>query len=221
MLEYTTYKDVINKYKENINQLNGSDLYLHVKENKRFKESETIIFLDIDGVLNGSGNPLHFIQDTLYKEFIKKYDKKFWVDVIPEHLYSLSVISKTLKADIVISSTWRFRGADKIRVLFNDIYGYDFNILGITPRRYTLDVPEDFCCRRGDEIRLWLDLYPQYKDKKILILDDDTDMKEYIKYLYKTNVYVGLNCDLIQDVLRFMGITKIPKFDYKEIKYFK
>jgi len=148
-------------------------------------EKTKIIFLDIDGVINiyDREDNSKYNKDEFGHLFCKKATK---------HLRS--IIEKT-GAKLVISSTWRMIGLEKLRDMWKkrDLPG---EIIGLTPRfyginnaDYLIDDPDDMrnikSCSipRGFEIKKWLDMVkrdPVHKGKIIVddyvIIDDDSDM---------------------------------------------
>jgi hypothetical protein len=119
-----------------------------------------IIFLDIDGVLNviGQGSD----------EFGQKFHKHFEDN--------LRWVVEETGAEIVISSSWRFIGLNKMREMWKK-RNLPGNIIDVTPRE--IEVVERGTCRfyddvsRGHEIQQWID------DNGVdcyCIIDDDNDM---------------------------------------------
>jgi len=117
-----------------------------------------IIFLDIDGVLN---------------VISQGYDR--FGSVFHEHLVdNLRLIIDHTGADIVISSTWRVDGLDKMREMwkYRNLPG---NIIGITPVSRWMEDGEIDGHDRGYEIQYWID---KFSVKTYVIIDDDSDMLE-------------------------------------------
>lgn len=124
-----------------------------------------IIFLDIDGVLNV------YCQDR--DEFGCKFHKHFEDN--------LRWIINETGAKIVISSSWRHDGINKMRHMwkYRKLPG---EIIDITPN--VTDVVKSGVCEfydqvdRGHEIQLWIDNYKE-KITSYCIIDDDNDMLEH------------------------------------------
>ena len=121
-----------------------------------YKEMK-IIFLDIDGVLNviPDGRDI----------FGPIFDKNFTTN--------LENIIISTGAKIVISSSWRFDGIEKIKSMwkFRNLPG---EVIDITPDCTQLNFEYFDQVERGHEIQDWLNRNPQVK--KYVILDDDNDM---------------------------------------------
>lgn len=132
---------------------------------------DKIIFLDIDGVLNGYG-----LYISLLMKFCSRFNLVSWFHRHHLDLYSvhkrkfkrLVKIVRTTKAKIVLSSSWRYAyvhypdQAD-IRTLYNLIDEYNVSVIS------TLRLC-DPCERRADLISEWLDKNPV---DKFVIIDDE------------------------------------------------
>lgn len=136
-----------------------------------------LIFLDIDGVLNGENYYNRIIDEGVdLSDILNNFDK--------EAIKILYRIVETTKAKIVISSTWRFQ--ENIKEILENV-GFNLDdIVGGTPR---LRAP------RGYEIQKWL---MDNKDKldndlTYVILDDDSDMlDEQLHNFIRTSGRTGL-----------------------------
>lgn len=139
-----------------------------------------IVFLDIDGVLNG-----------INTGFIK---------FNPESLEALKLILTETKASVVLSSSWRHGYIDwYLRKIINSddaamhlmemlsTHGVNVNIVDITP---TLHGEGDM---RGSEIDKWIvENKEEYNIESFVILDDDSDMFPHMDRLVHTNNRIGL-----------------------------
>lgn len=156
---------------------------------------EFIIFLDIDGVLNG----------------IKYFDNKtldmqgngFW-GIAKEPLDNLKYLISKLEEEykevkIIISSTWR-KIDESMEYLKKQtkIFGFDFDkyYCGKTETLFT----------RGFEIKEWLiDNGKSITNNDFVIIDDDTfDIKTYFskKHIIETNEDIGLTKEHIDKYLK-------------------
>jgi hypothetical protein len=132
-----------------------------MKHTKNFK----IVFLDIDGVLN--------LMRPERDEFGSLFHEVF--------VENLKLIIDETDAKIVISSTWKMDGLQKMQDMWNsrNLPGI---VIGITPNGYNIFI-NDFI--RGDEIKAWLDKNPT---DNYVIIDDDNDMlEEQMKYFVQTS----------------------------------
>jgi hypothetical protein len=111
-----------------------------------------VIFLDIDGVLNLEGIERDEYGSTFHQEFVN----------------NLKRIVDATDAKIVISSSWRSDGFEKMESMWigRNLPG---EVVGITPF--------DDDRHRGAEIKMFMDKYDKHIDTYV-ILDDDTDMLE-------------------------------------------
>lgn len=125
-----------------------------------------VLFLDIDGVLNSRED---------------HYSDKLITD---KHLVYLKEIVDKSNCKLVLSSSWRIIldiDHERSLNLKNRLGKYGLTIFDKTGNngRY-----------RGDQIREYLFLHPSID--KFCILDDDSDMEEYIDHLVKTDTRYGL-----------------------------
>lgn len=123
-------------------------------------EKKKIIFLDIDGVLN--------VIPPDYDQF---------GGIFHDHLVdNLGLIIKETRAKIVISSTWRFSGLERMKQMwqFRNLPG---EVIDITPDCHDLVNEgrfDDFShVDRGHEIDYWLERRTDIES--YVIIDDDND----------------------------------------------
>lgn len=134
-----------------------------------------IIFLDMDGVMNG------FLRWPVNAG-------RLWID--PDAVSRLNRIVAETRADVVISSTWRrYRNVESLLVTA----GFIGNVIGITP--YIPKAP------RGDEIAAWLHTAPI---DQFVILDDDSDMGSLSSLLVRTEFAVGLEDHHVDEAIRLL-----------------
>lgn len=136
-----------------------------------------IIFLDIDGVLVN--------RESLMKNSGLKAQGH------PACVEALNKIIKESHADIVISSTWRFDGLDKMRSLLGR-WGVNGFVLDCTPDLNRKEGNIWLSANRGQEIEAWT------KEKNInsfVILDDDSDMGPLKHRLVQTVFEKGLTLE--------------------------
>jgi hypothetical protein len=145
----------------------------------------SIIFLDIDGVLNKglvySNSP---VEDVIIN---KHYG---WMNrSLIENFNKL--VSET-KAHIVVSSSWRYNNINKNQRMLS-AFNVNGKVIGQTP-----ELNHESC--RGDEIKAWLKsnekligkTYNQFTN--YIILDDcQCVLTEQLSYFLKTDPYIGLS----------------------------
>lgn len=117
-----------------------------------------VIFLDIDGVLNVIPKEYDDFGGIFHSNFIDNLRK---------------IIDET-NAKIVISSTWRFGGFQRMKDMWK-FRDYPGEVIGITPDLWRRSIDEDSHEKidRGHEIESWLNLHPEVDN--YVILDDDND----------------------------------------------
>ncbi|KKM97710.1 hypothetical protein LCGC14_1165280 [marine sediment metagenome] len=145
----------------------------------KIHEVTSVIFLDIDGVLNNvditrfhKGRPGEYAYGVFTNE--NYFD--------PNCVACLNKIIETTKADIVISSTWRILFDIETLSDFFKRQSVKGKVIGCTGRSQQRI--------RGLEIQDWLSEHP--KIKNFVILDDDSDMVHLMSHLVKTSWGKGL-----------------------------
>ncbi len=118
-----------------------------------------VVFLDFDGVLN----------------VIPQGHDNYGGIFHPEFVDNLNRILDETGAKLVISSSWRHGGLERMKLMWEH-RGYSGEIIAITPDLWRRVECEDFHERmeRGHEIQAILDRMPEITN--YVILDDDTDM---------------------------------------------
>jgi hypothetical protein len=152
-------------------------------ENKATK----IVFLDIDGVLNGD-SPMHrFIFIHICEKntfFLKLWHKWDIYGVRTLKVFLLWILLKLTNAKVVLSSSWRrnyfsSNNTNRVKCLKKNFKFFGIKVVGATP---TINSSE-----RGMEILSWLSEHPEVKS--FVVLDDeDFDLKETVSdYFVKTS----------------------------------
>lgn len=170
---------------------------------------KNLIFLDIDGVVNTlmiSTKPFNtnrgqISRDGFYYELCNSSDKRV---SNTQAVMWLNKLCKTVDAEIVISSTWRYGStAEEIKeCLVNSGLLPEINVIGFTP---DLRGNIDFC--RGDEIDLFLqENFCQNGKVAFIILDDDSDMGVHMDHL--------VHCDVNRGFGFPEYLEAIEKFDF-------
>lgn len=149
-----------------------------------------IIFLDVDYVLNSTRK---------LKEVYKKTGKPHSGYSYPfdeRCMENLKRIVLETGSNIVITSVWR-KTEEGRSVLLTELekYGLDKYVIGWTP------VLND---KRGKEIASFLsDLDDEVS---FVILDDNSDMGEYLPFLVKTNSKVGLTEENAHEAIQKLNV---------------
>ena len=165
-------------------------VYLFLHEMKRY------IFLDFDGVLNTSRSYRKFV--SLGEPWRDDYGPFF----DPESVENLRCIIDATHADIVITSTWKYKGLDAMHTLWTlrEMPGF---LLGITPEVTT----SDFCVR-GMEINRWLaqNAPDGPGGYRYIIIDDSSFfLPEQIPFLVNTSSSVGITIEDAEKAIQLLG----------------
>lgn len=181
-----------------------------------------VIFLDIDGVLNGY-NCINIFIYTIAKKLgllktLKKHHDIFGIRTY--RVFLLYLLVKLTNAKIVLTSSWR-KGwyndtGKRTKELRRKLIKFNLNIYGITP---------DICSRssiidRGDEIQFWLD-HSAVPVKSFVIFDDErvSNISDFgYRFILtrdkKVKIIMGRNCS--STGLRLMHVIKAIKILNKE-----
>ena len=139
-----------------------------------------IIFLDIDGVLNGYSRFTGLCYKVFSKLHLLKFVKRHY-DLFGVRTHKVKLLSKIVKkigAKVVISSSWRggwFQPYDKKegrqKELHDKLEKYNITVIGITPRLSSGE--------RGLEIKQWLEEYNDIVDSFVILDDEKFDIEQY------------------------------------------
>ena len=156
-----------------------------------------ILFLDIDGVLNTGQYNKYMIENNLndFDENGSIFD--------PNAVDNLRLIIDCTNADVIISSTWRYDGLDKMQKLWKD-RNMPGKIVGITPHLIITSFEEVDSKEiwqklpigsRGIEIDEWLRLNTNemLEPYTYVIVDDEDDfLLHQASHVVLTNSNFGL-----------------------------
>lgn len=160
------------------NRVNPHDYYYNHGEMVRKKR---IIFLDFDGVLNGTSSISGFIwvlalkthTTKLYRTIEDIFNIKHF-KIKRKYVFRLAVLCKLTGAKVVLSSSWKMpvykhytentkSNHDNIDRLVSLLKKYKIDVIGTTPHSYK---------KRRDEIITWLSQNEKMIDE-FVILDDE------------------------------------------------
>lgn len=150
-----------------------------------------ILFLDFDGVLNSS----QWMTDDPQAAMANGV-----VGIDPRVIPLLNQIVDRTGCTVVVSSTWRI--FTRLMGLKDILHGKGFTgkVSGTTPTPFRLD--DGTCSRRGDEIHEYLQIQRQLHDHvEFVILDDDSDMGQYVDRLVQTSTQYGLTQEHVDKVV--------------------
>lgn len=175
--------------------------------------NEKILFLDIDGVLNSHQSSYFF------REIVKRDENNPEIDIsnvfqwlseelCPIALSNLNRIIEDTGCKIVISSTWRLgEDLESMKSWFKSFPVIANAIIDKTPSlRVKTDSGKILSVPRGVEIQAWLEdnNVSSYKNKNLVILDDDSDMWPLHANFILVDSHVGLDYNIMIKVLRLL-----------------
>ena len=149
-----------------------------------------IIFLDIDGVLNGYNllnNIIWKIVETLHIEKIYRDWRRNPFGIHKEKVKRLAKIVKKTNAKIVLSSSWRgfwkrpyYEMVDYQKLLVDLFNKYNISVIDLTPF-----LPEK---TRSEEIDSWIQSHKSEIESFVILDDESFELKKFIgKELVKTS----------------------------------
>ena len=154
------------------------------------------IFLDFDGVLSTSRS---------YRKFVS-FGEPWRDDYGPffdhEAVENLRRIIDATHADVVITSTWKYKGLDAMHTLWTlrEMPGF---LLGITP-----EVTSNDFCVRGMEINKWLaqNAPDNPEGYRYIIIDDSSFfLPEQTPFLVNTSPDVGISREDADKAILLLG----------------
>lgn len=146
-----------------------------------------IVFLDIDGVLNGYSWWTPIVYPILSKLCLLKKVNKYYniFGVRTYRVFLLSIITRITGAKVVLSSSWRGswytpyeQNVTNMKTLKDKLKKFKVEVIDITPTISTKRASSD----RGVEIQYWLDHANEkgYEVESFVILDDEKfDLTEF------------------------------------------
>lgn len=147
-----------------------------------------IVFLDMDGVLNGSD--LGIPNEREYNIG----DDRWWAMMVNPLLVSLlNKILEASNAKVVISSSWRYHANPEQMQRILNLKGFKGNVIGRTP--LSTELPTGLRDGlRGTEIEFWLVKNKHLDIKSFVILDDMGPHRfgNMTSFLVQTNSYTGI-----------------------------
>jgi len=152
------------------------------------------IFLDIDGVLNSHRSVIAKIKPLAgYSSYMERHH----TDIDPVAVGLLRVLTKSAKAEIVISSSWRILHPEIqfYKDLFSEFKWFGAPVVGFTPR-----VDSGF---RGQEVQQYIDTNDFFTGPYI-IFDDDSDFFEH-QPLIHVDGRNGLSCENYVEACKRFG----------------
>lgn len=167
---------------------------------KHTKNNNSLIFLDIDGVLN---HLEHFKRMEKGSKTMEEYDLKM---IDRDIVKLLNDLCEQTNSVVVISATMRkLRSLEYLKDFFKKV-GATFEIIDTTP------VFNESYAVRGNEIYHWLKENSKkhfdidyWKFKRYAIIDDDSDMLLWQKdNFFKTNGQIGLTEEICNEIKEFL-----------------
>lgn len=153
------------------------------------------IFLDFDGVINTISNKYRRME----KHLPLKDDLGPFFDL--EAVKNLDDLIAATGADIVVTSTWKYKGLETMQKLWQE-RGMPGRIVGLTPVAIGV-----YLYQRGTEVARWLHdegAADTTANRYVIIDDGDDFMPEQLPYTVITDPYIGLtaqNCKKAIEIL--------------------
>ncbi len=155
---------------------------------------ETVIFLDVDGVLNCETS----------KSYVITEDRRVLTGIDKDKVKRLASIVAATGADIVLTSSWRNGWYTSDGFLFGSTTlsnhaKYLRNHLYKKGKLFIRDKTSNSYKGRGEEIIFWLKMHPQ--TKAWVVLDDDEEWSDFyehdeiMRHWVKTDYETGLTDD--------------------------
>lgn len=147
------------------------------------------IFLDFDGVLN-TENYIKALREQGHP-MSDKYG--FYFD--PTAVTNLAVIIEKTKAEIVISSSWKTDGLDRMKKMWIE-RNLPGKVIDITPSDFGMEEidfsnPDDFV-GRGREIQRWIQQNGSAKDRYVILDDLDDMLQSQYPFFIQTDPRIGI-----------------------------
>jgi hypothetical protein len=154
-------------------------------------DNERIIFLDIDGVMNCQ----------VFYDRVGHQGEERLRNICGQRIEWLNDLCACVKADVVISSTWRLgKTVDELKELLREA-GATFNVVDKTP------VLNGKWALRGNEILLWIQASRDDDFKDYVIIDDDSDMLLWQqRHFFQVDSYSGLTPNTCYRIKKFFGV---------------
>ena len=152
-----------------------------------------VIFLDIDGVLNGGHHPQHGFD---------------WV--LPSAISELNRIIELTHSKVIVSSSWRLEHSmEELQAKFNE-WGVQAEIIGVTPEISNWDDECEchFSAARIQEIRWWLDTHQNITQFAMI---DDQDICQDI------NENVHHDADIVSKWIQTVTSTGLTQLDADKV----
>lgn len=158
---------------------------------------QRVLFIDFDGVLTSEAYTRQCILEC-------RQENMFGIDWFdPSCVSALEDIVRKTHASIVISSSWRELGINKLRQLWESL-SMPGRLLGITPA-WVID--------KKESILTWLDSHDC--EYYLVIDDDDLNMENQLR----TDARTGLTDNDVTDAIRILGYglspERMPKGEYR------
>lgn len=160
------------------------------------KTAKPVIFLDFEGVLNTK----QYASDLRRSGKMPNDEYGYLFD--PMAVNCLREIITEKDVDIVVTSSWRNEGLEKLRKMWND-RNMPGRILDITPFAIDKSVIIDgyMIVQRGYEIKQWL--RDNGRDRDYIIIDDQDDfLPEQHRHIVRTDKKIGLSHDDAQAAIK-------------------
>lgn len=163
-----------------------------------------ILFCDFDGVLNSFNNTT-----ILYRNFLfnKKsiYRDEFTYLFDQRCVRWLNWIIYRTNCQLVISSSWRDMGLDRLKLMW-EVRNLPGEVIDTTPYTYDRYIEDLYPMNiddgiRGYQIQQWIE---DNQPDKYCIVDDMDDMLPHQNFV-RTNKWVGLDYKTSKQIIKFLN----------------
>lgn len=161
-----------------------------------------VLFLDIDGVLNSMDNM--YAMTALWKKDKEEKPRDDFSHLFDERCVRwLDYIIRRTECKIVISSTWRRSGVERMKQMW-EMRGLPGEVIDITPSYADKKIIEQHLCEgadRGYEIQQWIE---EHRPDRYCIVDDDSDMLPHQPFV-NTKGRIGLNYETAHEIINILN----------------
>lgn len=151
-------------------------------------KDKTVLFLDIDGVMNHLG--------VIYHTPARWNDKGHLLMMDDDKVFMLNLAVDKYGFAVVLSSAWRHHDDWRDQMKSN---GLVFPFLDRTPLKVKNSK------NRGSNIQAWLDAHPEVE--RYAIIDDAADMLDHqLPNFFRTDAKIGLTPEIMQAIVDHLAL---------------
>ena len=157
----------------------------------------SIIFLDVDGVLNNAA------------------DVRRGIELESEKLQLFSDLIRATGSKVVLSSSWRLNTTsfDEVESTLLD---YGVTVADCTPPSVAIG-PYGKTSTRGDEIEMWLFMNMSFGDHYAILDDVDDGLSVFGPNFFQTSFKIGLTLDICNAIIHHLNKETITSEDVGDL----